>query len=169
MLVLVRHAMPVHGPETPARDWVLGPEGREAARQLCARLPAGARLVASTEPKAIATIEPLGSVITDRRFDEIERIEAYDGDFRTRRRAYVDGVDHDDWEPRDDVVRRFGAGVAEHVAAADGRSVIVASHGMATTLWLTATIGLGDPAAFWGDLRFPDAWVLDGATIDRLG
>jgi broad specificity phosphatase PhoE len=169
MLVLVRHAMPVHGPETPARDWVLGPEGREAAQQLCARLPTGARLVASTEPKAMATIEPLGPVITDRRFDEIERVEAYGGDFRTQRRAYVGGVDHVDWEPRDDVVRRFDAGVAEQLAAADGRPVIVASHGMATTLWLTATIGLADPGAFWEDLRFPDAWVVGGGTIERLG
>ncbi|MGC4938743.1 histidine phosphatase family protein [Kribbella sp. DT2] len=158
MLVLVRHAMPVHGPETPARDWVLGPEGREAARELCARLPAGARLVASTEPKAIATIEPLGPVVTDARFDEIARVEAYDGDFRTRRRLYVEGTDLADWEPREEVVRRFGAGVAEY---ATGGPVVIASHGMATTLWLTATVGLTDPGAFWDDLRFPDAVVVD--------
>ncbi|GAB3825825.1 histidine phosphatase family protein [Kribbella italica] len=166
MLVLVRHAMPVHGPEVPARDWVLSAEGRTAARELCARLPAGARLVASTEVKAIETI---GAAITDRRFDEIERVEAYAGDFRTRRRAYVGGADHEDWERREDVVRRFADGVAEHVAAAGGRPVVIASHGMAMTLWLTATIGLADPAAFWEDLRFPDALVVGSGSVVRLG
>jgi broad specificity phosphatase PhoE len=158
MLVLVRHAMPVHGPETPARDWMLSAEGREAARKLCARLPVGARVVASTEPKAIGTVEPLGPVITDARFDEIARVEAYEDDFRRQRRAYVEGTDLDDWEPRDEVVRRFGAGVAEYAA---GGPVVIASHGMAMTLWLTATIGLRDPGVFWEELRFPDALVVD--------
>ena len=88
-------------------------------------------------------------------------MEGYDDDFRTQRRAYVGGVDHTGWEAREDVVRRFGAGVAEHVAVAGGQPVVIASHGMAMTLWLTATIGLDDPAAFWAALRFPDAHVVD--------
>lgn len=153
--------MPAHGPGTPARDWVLAPEGEVAAQALCRRLPDGARLIASSEPKAIATVQPAGPVIPDRRFDEITRVEAYDDDFRTQRRAYVDGADHADWEPRQDVVRRFAAGVAEHVAAAGGRPVVIASHGMAMTLWLTATIGLDEPGAFWAALRFPDAHLVD--------
>jgi hypothetical protein len=42
---------------------------------------------------------------------------------------------------------------------------------MAMTLWLTATIGLDEPGAFWADLRFPDAQVVDLAagTVVRLG
>ncbi len=131
---------------------------------MCARLPGDARLVASTEVKAIETI---GAELTDGRFDEIARVEAYDGDFRRQRRAYVEGADLVDWEPREDVVRRFGAGVAEY---AGGGPVVIASHGMAMTLWLTATIGLGDPGAFWEGLRFPDALVVDlvARTVDRL-
>jgi broad specificity phosphatase PhoE len=162
--------MPAHGPDTPARDWPLAPEGHVAARSLCARLPTGARLVASSEPKAIASLRPAGEVIPDRRFDEISRVEAYDDTFRTRRRAYVDGTDHPDWEARDDVVRRFEAGVAEHLATADGRPVVIASHGMAMTLWLTAAVGLDEPGAFWADLRFPDAHAVDRAarTVVRL-
>lgn len=162
--------MPAHGPDTPARDWLLALEGQEAARSLCERLPVGARLVASTEPKAIGTIEPAGRVITDPRFDEITRVEAYDDDFRTQRLAYVEGADHPDWEARADVVRRFGAGVAEHVAAAGDQPLVIASHGMSMTLWLTATIGLEDPGAFWTDLRFPDAHHVDLAarTVTRL-
>lgn len=123
--------------------------------------------MASTEAKAIGTVEPLGPVITDARFDEIARVEAYGGDFRARRRAYVEGLDLVDWEPRDAVVRRFGAGVAEYAA---GGPVVIASHGMAMTLWLTATIGLGDPGAFWEGLKFPHALVVDleEKTVNRL-
>jgi broad specificity phosphatase PhoE len=170
VLILVRHAMPAHGPDVPARDWLLTPEGEVAARSLCEQLPVGARVVASSEPKAIATVGPAGRVIEDRRFDEVSRVEAYDDDFRAQRRAYVDGADYTDWEAREDVVGRFAAGVAEHVAAADGRPVVIASHGMAMTLWLTATIGLDDPGAFWAALRFPDAHVVDLAarTVVRL-
>ena len=170
MLILVRHAMPAHGPDTPARDWVLAPEGREAARELCSRLPAGARLVASSEPKAIGTLEPAGSVLRDPRFDEISRVEAYDGDFRARRLAYVEGADHADWETRSEVVERFGAGIADHLAAAAGQPLVIGTHGMAMTLWLTATIGLGDAGLFWAELRFPDAQVVDLAagTVVRL-
>jgi broad specificity phosphatase PhoE len=90
--------------------------------------------------------------------------------YRTRRRAYVDGADHPDWEARTDVVARFEAGITEHLTAAAGRPVIVASHGMAITLWLTTTVGLHDPGAFWSDLRFPDAHIIDltAATTTRL-
>jgi len=158
--------MPVHGPDVPARDWHLSPDGRAAARALCARLPAGARLIASSEPKAIQTLEPAERPVTDARFDEIGRIEAYADDFRTARRAYVEGADHADWEPRDDVVRRFAAGVAVHSAD----HVVIATHGMAMTLWLTASVGLADPGEFWATLTFPDAYVVDlpGRSLSRL-
>jgi broad specificity phosphatase PhoE len=170
VLILVRHAMPAHGQDTLSRDWLLASEGRVAARSLCGLLPTGARLVASSEPKAIGSLEPAGEVIADRRFDEVSRVEAYDDTYRTRRRAYVDGADHTHWEARNDVVARFDAGVTEHLAVAAGRSVVIASHGMAMTLWLTATVGLADPGAFWADLRFPDAHIVDLAagTVARL-
>lgn len=159
MLILVRHALPDHGPDIPARDWHLSAEARRAAEELCARLPAGARLVASSEPKAIQTIEPAGPVVQDSRFDEIERVEEYDDDFRTRRLAYVEGADHEDWEHRHHVVRRFADGLADHLRA--GTDLVIASHGMAMTLWLTATVGLEDPGGFWAGLTFPDAYVVD--------
>lgn len=117
MLILVRHAMPAHGPDVADRDWHLTAEGAHAARELCARLPRDAYLVASTEMKAIETIAPAGPVLSDPRFDE-------------------------------------------HTGATD-RPVVVATHGMTLTLWLTATIGLGDPGAFWAGLGLPDALVVD--------
>jgi hypothetical protein len=46
--------------------------------------------------------------------------------------------------------------------------VPIASHGMAMTLWLSASLTLADPGQFWAELRFPD--VLDvepGASVVR--
>jgi broad specificity phosphatase PhoE len=155
MLVLVRHAMPVVEPLMLPDRWVLGDEGRAAAARLA--LPHGARLVASGEPKAVQTLEHAGEVTSDPRFNEVRRVEPFSDDFRQARRAYVDGVDHPDWEARREVVARFEEGIA----ACPDRPLVVASHGMAMTLWLTARIGLADPGEFWADLRFPDALVID--------
>jgi broad specificity phosphatase PhoE len=172
MLILVRHAMPAFGPDVPPEEWELSDEGRAAAATLARLLPAGARLVGSNEPKAWQTLEPAGPVHDrDARFNEVWRVgEPWEGEFRELRRAYVTGTDHDGWEPRDEVARRFDAGITEQLALAGDVPLVVASHGMAMTLWLTARGGLDDPGTFWADLRFPDAHQIDLATgaIRRL-
>jgi broad specificity phosphatase PhoE len=170
MLILVRHAVPAHGPDTPPHEWRLGEDGRGAAEELVRQLPADAHLVASTEPKAAETLAPAGPVITDRRFNEVSRVEAFSDDFSVLRRAYVEGADLPDWEPRDEVAQRFDDGVSAQISAADGHPLVVASHGMAMTLWLTARIGLGDPGRFWADLRFPDMHMVDlvAGTVARI-
>lgn len=160
-LFLVRHAMPEFGPDIPAAAWNLSSDGRRDAVTLARALPVGALLVASREPKARQTLEPAGSVHSDERFNEVIRDEPYEGDFRTRRRAYVTGTDHTGWEPRDHVVVRFTEAVRFWTAQADGRPLIIACHGMAMTLWLTATVGLTDAGAFWADLRLPDLFTVD--------
>jgi broad specificity phosphatase PhoE len=106
---------------------------------------------------------------TDERFNEVTRDEPYDGDFRARRRAYLAGTDYPGWEPRDQVVARFTDGVRFWTAQADGRSLVIASHGMAMTLWLTAAVGLTDAGAFWAGLRLPDLLTVDvtGKQITR--
>jgi broad specificity phosphatase PhoE len=118
-------------------------------------------LIASREPKARQTLEPAGSVHTDERFNEVTRDEPYEGDFRARRRAYVTGTDHTGWEPRDQVVARFADAAWFWHAQADGRPLVIASHGMAMTLFLTATVGLADAGAFWAELRLPDLHTVD--------
>jgi broad specificity phosphatase PhoE len=171
MLILVRHAAPAVGPDVPPEQWELDPAaGRAGASGLARVLPAGACLVSSREPKARQTLEPSGPVTTDERFNEVVRDEPYEGDFRTRRRAFVDGVDHDGWESRADVVARFGAGVDEWLRKTGARPLVIASHGMAMTLWLTASIGLADPGAFWAELRLPDPLEIDlsNRTVRRI-
>lgn len=161
VLWLVRHAMPAHGPDVPAAQWQLSGEGRRAAESLRAVLPSGAVLVASDEPKARQTLEPAGRVLTDRRFREVWRNEAYGGDFRAGRRAYVSGAGRPGWEPQAAAADRFDAGVRYWAARAAARRLVIASHGMAMTLWLSAAIPIADPAGFWAQLRFPDVFVVD--------
>jgi broad specificity phosphatase PhoE len=159
-LWLVRHAMPAYEPSVPPHAWPLCEEGRAAAAAL--RLPADAHLVASDEPKAWQTLEPAGPVLRDARFGEVRREgEPWEGPYRELRRAYVDGADHPGWEPRADVARRFDDAVNDHLVRAQGRPVVIGSHGMSITVWLTARVGQTAPGAFWAALRFPEVIGVD--------
>lgn len=163
--------MPAYERGVPAHKWPLSRDGLAAARRLTRQMPSDAWLVASDEPKAWQTLEPAGEVTQDARLGEVRREgEPWDGPFRELRQAYVDGVDHTGWEPRAGVVARFDAAVEDHLVRAAGRSLVVASHGMAMTLWLTARVGLTSPGKFWSSLRFPDAVAVDLAagTVDSL-
>jgi broad specificity phosphatase PhoE len=171
VLVLVRHAMPAYAPEVAADEWCLSESGQAEAAELSKLLPAGAILAGSTEPKAYQTLEPAGTVLRDERFNEVRRQgEPWDGNHIELRRAYVDGVDHPGWEPRDQVARRFGSGIIDHLARAACRPLVVVSHGMAMTVWLTQQLDLPVPSDFWAALRFPDALAVDlrRRTITRL-
>ena len=154
--------MPAFGPEQPPDQWKLSPEGQRAAAALGPHLPPAAYLSASTEPKAWQTLSPFGRPHLDRRFGEVVRVgEPYDANFRELRLSYVTGQDHPGWEARTEVVARFDAAIAHHLALADGAPLVVATHGMVMTLWLTARAGLADPGTFWAELRLPDLVCVD--------
>ncbi len=163
MLYLVRHAMPDVDPACDPATWPLGSQGRAAARQLADVLPSRALLIASDEPKAWQTLDPSGEreVHRDRRLAEVRRSEEFRDDFRRLRRSYVCGAVIDGWEPQEDVTRRFTAAVGEAGQQAGGRDLVIASHGMAITVWLTQAVALADPGSFWADLRFPDLFAVD--------
>src|SRR5262245_8060358 len=142
--------MPAYDQAVPAHLWPLSDAGRAEAARLCASLPAAALLVASDEAKAWQTLAPAGAVLRDFRLAEVARTgEPWDGPFRRMRRQYVCGTDHDGWEPRASVVSRFEAAVEDHLVRAAGRPLVMASHGMAMTVWLTAQRVLSDPGEFW--------------------
>jgi broad specificity phosphatase PhoE len=164
MLTVVRHAMPNSRPDAPPDCWELSEDGRRAARRLATVLPRRALLTSSAEPKAWQTLESLGPVVRDVRFNEVSRVEPWEGDYLRLRREYVGGADHLGWEARGRVAERFACAVSDHLSAADGRPLVIATHGMAMTIWLSAAIGLPDPERFWSDLRFPDAYCVDLAT-----
>jgi broad specificity phosphatase PhoE len=160
VLILVRHALPDVVPDVPPHEWVLAADGLAAAREL--RFPAGALLVSSEEPKAFQTIESAGVVAKDSRFNEVSRTgEPFGGNWRELRRAYVGGRDHDDWEPRVEVAARFDAAISEHRDFASAAPLVVATHGMAMTVWLDDRIGLANSVDFWAELRLPDVIVVD--------
>jgi broad specificity phosphatase PhoE len=165
-LYLVRHAMPAVDPAADPATWALSPVGRAAARELVQNLPADALLLASDEPKAWQTLAPDGErqVLRDRRLGEVRRTEEFSEEFRARRQRYVSGEALPDWEPQPSVARRFAAAVADAVRAADRRDVVLASHGMAMTVWLTGAVGLADPGEFWAGLSFPDLLRVDPET-----
>jgi broad specificity phosphatase PhoE len=170
-LYLVRHAMPAVDPTADPSTWPLSDQGRAAARDLAQLLPADALLLASDEPKAWQTLALSGErgVTRDRRLGEVRRPERFSDDFRVGRRRYVSGEALPGWEPQRAVADRFAAAVADAVRTAGPRDVVLASHGMAMTIWLTGTVGLPDPAAFWAGLRFPDLFRVDLATGEVTG
>ena len=163
-LVLVRHALPAADKDAPPADWSLSPEGERAAAQLVDHLPGLATLVSSPEAKAAATLAPAARfredpVVQDGRFREVDRPEEPWGeDVRRTRRAYLDGHLEEGWEPHSDVARRFGAGVEWWSRLSGDRPLVVASHGMAMTVWLVGTGALARDQAgdFWERMRFPE-------------
>jgi broad specificity phosphatase PhoE len=155
--------MPDASPDIAPSEWPLSVDGVRAAALLCAGLPRDARLIASTEPKAWQTLGGGDDVARDVRFREVDRpVEPWSSDFRARRAEYVAGARHPGWEPQDEVAARFAAAVEAHIGGG-ARHVVVASHGMAMTVWLLAlgAVGESEAEAFWRGLRFPDAQLVD--------
>lgn len=162
-LIFVRHAMPLVDPSLPAREWPLSDEGRLAARRLDLTVPAEARVLASTEAKAIQTVSlvtdtPRDRVLTDSGFDEVRREEPIDEGYADRRAAWVRGEPddrHSGWETFEEVGERMDSAVRRHHSPA----MVIGVHGMALTAWLVRA-GLVNPGPaavdFWASLEFPE-------------
>lgn len=158
MMYLVRHAMPAIDTDVDPPAWSLSKDGVAAARRLAGALPGRAEFVSSEEPKAWQTLDPDGirDIRRDRRLGEVRRTETFSDEFRRIRRSYVSGSDLPGWEDRAEVARRMGAGVREATGRASGGDLVIASHGMAMTVWLSQAVFLADPGGFWEELRFPN-------------
>ena len=174
MLVLVRHAMPVLDPDIPAGSWELGAEGREATRVLARALPENPVLITSTETKARQTAEEIrslrgGTLLADGRVVEVNRPHSWVDGYQQLARAYVASTQHAGWEAHANVIARFDAAVRDALEAASRRAVVVVSHGQAMTTWLARAALLTDPARFWSELTFPDAWQLTAPPGDTTG
>jgi broad specificity phosphatase PhoE len=161
-LLLVRHAMPQVEPSVPAELWELGDEGRAAARALRPLIDGPAYYVASTELKALQTLQEIAGhldVATDAELVEVRRPHGWSADYRAVARSYVEGICPDGWEPHGEVIGRFDAAVARHAAVAGARNstLVIGTHGLAPTIWLASRYRLEpNPAEFWASLRFPD-------------
>jgi hypothetical protein len=168
-LMLVRHAMPVVEPAVPAEQWQLGAVGRAAARDLRPSIVGPAWYVASIEPKVVEALQEIAGhtgVTTDAGLDEVRRPHVWseNSTYRNTARSYVEGALPEGWEPHDQVVRRFDDAVVRHAAqaAAQARTLIVGTGGLAPTIWLASRYHLApDPAQFWDALRYPDVIEVD--------
>lgn len=166
-LTLVRHAMPLQIPGEDPSTWGLGPEGVAAARRLSDTLPDDPYVVASPEPKAVATaLTGTGRQPTlDLRLVEVRRPADWVADHRTRALRYLRGEAQDGWEDRDDVMMRMDAAIQEHLDHAAGRRLVVVGHGMSAALWMSRRLRV-DAAQWWMGLAFPDTWEVDLDAVD---
>jgi broad specificity phosphatase PhoE len=169
--IVIRHAMPELDPHVPPEEWRLGPAGREAARRLAPVLPTRAYLVSSDEPKAMDTLrEAAGTadILTDCDLGEVRRphewLEA-DG-HRQLAAAWLAGARHPGWESQIGVKMRFEEALERHAAAAatDRTTLVVCTHGMATSAWLAAWRLIPDAVTFHAALRWPDAYTINMRT-----
>jgi broad specificity phosphatase PhoE len=162
-LVLVRHAASQPDAALPASAWPLGAEGRQAAATLARSLPVPDVLLTSPLPKAAGTAAAIAAahrvdVRVEPRLGETAGAGAWDGGHRERAARYVAGEPVEGWEPQATAAARIDAALRE---VADAALVVAVSHGRVLTLWLAAVGAVPDPAVFWADLRYPDAWALD--------
>lgn len=172
-VVLVRHAMPVAGPDLAPSEWPLTDDGCAAARGLRDLLPADAVAVSSPETKALSTLAlaidiPTTAIRTDPRLAEVGRPgEPFDDDAVERRGCWVAGRPderHHGWETPAEAAHRFG----QALDAVEADRIVVGTHGMVATAWLVSVGHLtagSDARRFWGALRFPDIVEVD---LDRL-
>ncbi len=172
-ITYVRHSMAVPAEGVHPTEWVLDAIGRGAATSLADRLEVGEGigvLVASTEPKAMGTAEEIArrwdiDVLAEPRLREAARPWIGPG-YRAVVHRYLRGERPEGWEPHVDVAARTAAAVREAEALAEGRAVVVVSHGLALALHLGDRLGPEfDREQFWSSLAFPDAWVLDESEV----
>lgn len=169
----VRHAMPLVVEGVHPVEWHLDDEGRRAAGAVAQGLEVreglGA-LVSSTEPKALETAAEIGArwsatVEGDDRLREADRPWIGPG-YRAMAHRYLRGEPLVGWEPHAQVAARMGAGVDAAVEGAQGRSVVIVTHGLALSVHLGDRLGPEfDQESFWSRLAFPDAWVLDPSGV----
>ena len=188
-VILVRHALPEVEQGVSSKLWGLSEAAREDCVLLAHALPPGiSAIYSSDERKARETADVLAlrlglQVQTDERFAEVDRPQVWDRDYREVAAGYLAGAEERGWEPRERVVRRFGAAVQVAGVDADSRValpgpaptegrdyVVVVSHGMAMSLWIASVVPSLDVVQFWRSLTFPDAWLLDpeGHTAEHL-
>jgi broad specificity phosphatase PhoE len=171
--VLVRHAKPLRDSSVSPAEWHLDPTGRGAIAELADALRdlglQGFRT--SSEPKAVQTGRLLADSLKvpteqDARLNEVRRPEVgSDAAFTEAANSYLTGALGPDWESQGSVAQRMRHAVADALAIG---FVGVISHGTAMSLYLEH-LGLVHAQDFWIQLTIPDAWLIDGRTIRRLG
>jgi len=171
-LYLVRHARPRIDPTRHHSEWDLDPAGEPALRQL-AMLPhwsAAYRIVSSKEPKAFRTaaciagrnqLPPPETLATLGELHKGSFVANHDEAMATLFR-YPDKPVGEGWETANAALARFSGAIAALIQAAQGRDLIVVSHGTVLSLYLSHLQGRRQvDLAEWARIRFPDYCVVD--------
>lgn len=173
-LFLVRHARPVVDPARPPSEWDLDPAGVPLLEQF-AGLPhwaSACRIVSSAEPKASQTAahiagrhrlpppETVGALGELRKGSFVaNHAEVVVRAFRQPEKPAADG-----WETAADALARFSGAIDRLIESARGRDLVVVSHGIVLSLYLSRLQGQSrvDPDD-WARIRMPDYCVVDTA------
>jgi broad specificity phosphatase PhoE len=168
-LILVRHAEPAIDPTVPSPQWRLSERGRAGAAALAERLAAfaAAAAVASSEPKALETVQIVAGqfglpVAIDDGFAEHHRpglpfSTPEERDAQVAKFFADPGMAFFGGESADQARERFAAALARHTA----RPLLVGSHGTVLAFYLSRLLGL-DAWTLWKSIGLPEAFVLDG-------
>lgn len=175
-LFLVRHAKPIIDPTRHHFEWGLDPAGEPLLEQL-AGLPHWAsayRVVSSTEPKALKTAE---AIVRRHHLPAPEPMAALcelrKGSFVSNHAEVVarlfqfpDEPAAEGWETGSAALARFSEAVTQLIESARGRDLIVVSHGVVLSLYLSRLQGRSrvDPAE-WAAIRMPDYCIVDTGTM----
>lgn len=153
--------------------WRLDTSGRVSASEVARTLPDHDYYwVSSNQPKAWQTAEAMasvkgGSVVhRDTDFGEVRRPHVFTDNHRQLASSYVGGTVHEGWESHESVRSRFDTAVRRHMTRSGERNLVVTTHGMAMTTWLSTHIDLGDPARFWRGLALPDVIAVHPPRLD---
>jgi broad specificity phosphatase PhoE len=165
-LLLVKHSVPAIDRNAPPRSWPLSEEGRVRARRLAELLSERgvARVVASTEPKAIETAsivaEPLGLDLEIR--DGLHEHELIGEWFEEK--AAFDAAVVRFFERSDELVlgtetaraagERFSRAMEEILKEPTTGSLVVVTHGRVMSLYAAPLFG-EDVSIFWRRLGLP--------------
>lgn len=189
-LVLVRHARPILTSGTAAARWVMDPAAAPAVHALAdavrSRVPAvgsvaqGGHVVASREPKAVATARELAQVwgcgySTSSDLEEHHRGPLPLVDDLTWRSTVARLFMHPATlvfgeETANEARERFTRGVDTVLAerSADTAPTVIVSHGTVITLYLAPANDL-DPIELWDSLQLPEALLVRSHDRRLLG
>lgn len=170
LLYLVRHGKPAPD-ERAAEFWELAPDAGEglAALRTSGALPASAVWYSSPEPKALATARAL----TDEPVEAVEELREmvrpagpWLGAEQWREFVHASMRDLDTparpgWEPGRRTIERLTAAVDRLRKASPAADLVLAGHGTAWTLLVSALTRRQVDFDAWNRLLMPDLCVLD--------
>ena len=162
--------MPVVDQSVPSAEWVLSPEGEEAARRLARSLdaPAPVSIHSSAETKAVQTARLLAEGCGVQAEIETDLHEVGGRSWADTAAAYQEmagrylrGEAVEGWEQRASAQRRIVAEVRR--LAEPGGDAVVVSHGLVLVLLLAWLRGVdaGTLVSHWRAIRFPDLCIVD--------